>query len=337
MLIPSLGTEGLVGRMIPVPNTTPPPPPPPPPPPVGTQPSGFDLPTADLAKFTLVYIEDFNRPVAEGPVTTSGAAAPFDNLYGSQAHNDFAGVVQIKVGTYPSTFTDTSKRGRYGAAILSVAANSSIVRERIRYEAGWPRVSAMLPQLGNAIGAPHGARDVLGGAFELVWRSDVIPTYKFVPLLWPQSNHRQTSDGVGADGEIDWPECNQWNGSKISGFMHWQGDVSTDTKTEQTSYTSPTVVLADGNWHKTRTEWIPGVQSGAHPTRSIGGSVKWYLDDVLVKTITGSTDGVTGPFVPMHPMHWVIQQETHLGSTAIDQSATGFLDIDWMAFYSYNG
>jgi hypothetical protein len=332
MFIAASGAEGLIGRIIPVPNTTPPPPPPPPPPP--SQPSGFALPTADLPKFKLVYIEDFNRPVAEGALTTSGAAAPFDNVYGI-ANNDLAGGVPIKVGTYPSTFTDTSKRGRYGAAINSVAAGASIMREHIRYEAGWPRVSALLPQLGNLIGAPHGARDVLGGAFELVWRSDVINTYKFVPLLWPLSNHRQTADGVGADGEIDWPEANQFGGARIGGFSHWQGDVSTDTKTEQTSYTHPTKVLADGAWHKTRTEWIPGKQSSAHPTRSIGGSVTWYLDDVLVKTITGSTDGVTGPFIPMNPMHWVIQQETHLGSAAIDQTAHGFLDIDWMAFYSF--
>jgi hypothetical protein len=333
MMPSSFGTEALAqrtahGTFTPIPT-------PPPPPTPSTQPSGFALPTADLTNFTLVYIEDFDRPVAEGTLTTDGSPAPFDAVYGAQANNDFPGGVKIKVGTYPSTFDDTSNRGRYGAAILSVASGSSIVRERIRYEAGWPRVSAMLPNLGNLVGTPYSNRDVLGGAFELVWRSDVINTYKFVPLLWPLSNHRQTASGVDADGEIDWPESNQYGGSRIGGFMHWQGDVSTDTTTEQTSYTHPTKVLADGNWHKTRTEWIPGTQSSAHPTRSIGGSCKWYLDDVLVKTITGSSDGVTGPFIPMKPMHWVIQQETHLSSTAIDQTAHGYLDIDWMAYYSY--
>lgn len=306
---------------------------PPPPPPPGSQPSGFALPTADLPGFSLAYIEDFNRAVAEGPVTTTGAAAPFDGVY-SVPNNDLPGGVLIALGSYPSTYVDTSKRGKYGAAILSVASGASILRERVRYESGWPRVSGLIPRLGNLISAPYGANDVLGGAFELVWRSDVLNTYKLVPLLWPLSNHRQTPNGVGADGEIDWLEANLFGGDKIHGYMHWQGDVSTDSVTEQTSYTS-TVVAAGTGWHKTRTDWIPGVQSVAHPTRSIGGSVKWYLDDVLVKTITGSADGVTGPFVPMKPMHWVIQQETHLGAAAIDTTATGYVDIDWIAFYSY--
>jgi hypothetical protein len=135
MMPSSFGTEALAQRTAHG-AFTPTPPPPPPPPPPSTQPSGFALPTLDLANFSLVYIEDFDRTVAEGPLTTDGSPAPFDAVYGTQANNDLASGVKITISTYPSTFDDTSNRGRYGAAIASVPAGSSLLREHIRYEAG---------------------------------------------------------------------------------------------------------------------------------------------------------------------------------------------------------
>lgn len=311
-------------------------PPPVPPPPPATQPSGFALPTANLPGFTLRYIEDFGRPVPEGPVNDTGAKAPFDLLYGVEAHNDLPGGVPITIGTYPSPWDDTSNRGHYGAAIVSVTPGSSVARVHTRTEKGWPRVHAMYPRIGPLIGSPYGSRDVLGGAFELAWNCQNVQGRKFVPLLWAQGDHRQTPTGVGADGEIDWPEFNCFGLAKILGYVHWQGDVSTDTVTEQTRVLTDKVG-ADGKWHVTRTEHIPGKQSAAHPTRSIGGSVKLYLDDLLVGTVTGSKDGVTGPFIPETPMHWVLQYETSIGGPAIDPLAEGDLLIDWMAYYSLDG
>lgn len=322
--------EGIRGSVVPVPGSTTSTPP-------VTQPSGFALPTLDLPNFTLAYIEDFDRPVAESPLTTNGAASLFDGLYGVQPNNDLPGGIKTVIGAYPSSFLDSSKRGRYGTSILSVAEGSSVLQERIRYEAGWPRVCALVPRLGNVVpGVPYGTNDFLGGAIELVWRTDVVNSYKFVPLLWPYSNHSRTADGLNADGEIDFPEFNQYGGAHIGGFAHYQGDINTDNITEQSSYGSATVVGAGSGWHKTRTEWIAGVPSVAHPTRSIGGSIRFVLDDVVVKTIIGSPDGVTPPFIPEHPMHWVIQQETNLSGLAVDTSATGNLSIDWLAFYYYH-
>lgn len=299
------------------------------------QPSGFALPSSNLPDFTLAYIEDFNRPVEEGPLTTDGTSSPFDGVYGTQAHNDLAGGVPTVIGAYPSTFLDSSKHGRYGTAICSVAEGSSILQERIRFEAGWPRVCALVPRLGNCVpGIPYGPNDFLGGATEIAWRISIMPTYKVVPLYWPKSNHSRTVDGVGADGENDFPEFNTTSTAKVGGFLHEQGTLSGTVV--QTGFSSPTVVGAGTGWHKTRSEWYPAIPYAGNPIHSVGGACRYWLDDLLLKFLPGSVDGVARPWVPMNPMHLVIQQETALSGT-VDTTVIGLFEIDWIAFYTWNG
>jgi beta-glucanase (GH16 family) len=60
------------------------------------------------------------------------------------------------------------------------------------------------------------------------------------------------------------------------------------------------------------TEWTPSY-------------VKFYLDGALLGTSTSR--------IPNTPMHWVLQTETQVSSTAPDNATQGHVYVDWAAVY----
>jgi hypothetical protein len=136
------------------------------------------------------------------------------------------------------------------------------------------------------------------GRYAVRFTADPLPRYKTAWLLWPDSNTWPR------DGEIDFPEGNL--DSNICAFMHHQGATSggdQDAFCSQTRYTG---------WHTAVTEWTPS-------------SVKFYLDGALLGTSTSR--------IPNTPMHWVLQTETQVSSTAPDNATQGHVYVDWAAVY----
>jgi hypothetical protein len=136
------------------------------------------------------------------------------------------------------------------------------------------------------------------GRYAVRFTADPLPRYKTAWLLWPDSNTWPR------DGEIDFPEGNL--DQNICAYMHHQGGTSggdQDAFCSQTRYTG---------WHTAVTEWTPSY-------------VKFYLDGALLGTSTSR--------IPNTPMHWVLQTETQVSSTAPDNATQGHVYVDWAAVY----
>jgi beta-glucanase (GH16 family) len=137
------------------------------------------------------------------------------------------------------------------------------------------------------------------GRYVIRFRSDPVPGYKTAWLLWPDS------EVWPRDGEIDFPEASL-NGT-IGGFVHYQGATS---GSDQAAF--GTNVTYTG-WHTAVIDWLPT-------------GVTLELDGQVVGQTTTRT--------PNTPMHWVLQTETDTGGPAPSATASGNVQIDWVAVYS---
>lgn len=199
-------------------------------------------------------------------------------------------------------YTDTKKRGHYETNNLS--ADGGMLRYHVHTTAdGIHHVGAIIPTL-SAKDAAHGAYgSVSGGRFAVRWRSSRLPTYKVAWLLWPKDSDWPKN------GEIDFPECSLDGASTIHGFMHRQGATVGSDQDSVSTTAKPT------DWHTCVTEWV------------MGQSCKFFLDGLLIKTVRDR--------VPATPMRWTLQTETSLDTTKpIDNSAAGYVDIDWLAYWA---
>jgi beta-glucanase (GH16 family) len=143
-----------------------------------------------------------------------------------------------------------------------------------------------------------GGNDFRYGRYVVRFRSDPVPGYKVAWLLWPESNVWPR------DGEIDFPEGNLTD--QICAFIHRQGATRTS---DQHEFCSGGRFSA---WHTAVTEWRPG-------------RADFILDGQVVGSATTR--------IPNTPMHWVLQTETQLDETHPSPSATGHVQIDWVAVY----
>ena len=112
-------------------------------------------------------------------------------------------------------------------------------------------------------------------------------------MVWPSSN-------VWGDGEIDYPEGN-FEGT-LQVFHHGVGCVqcyAADSYNTGASWR---------DWHVATTEWTPT-------------SVKYYLDEVLIKTVTHD--------IPINNHRFTIQIAPNASN-----SLTGNFYIDWVAVYT---
>ncbi len=139
------------------------------------------------------------------------------------------------------------------------------------------------------------------GRYAIRFRADSVKGYKTAWLLWPDSNTWPR------DGEIDFPEGNL--DAKISAFLHKQGATS---GSDQDAFNTQTTF---GSWHTAIIEWGPA-------------ATRFILDGTVIGTSTSR--------IPNTPMHWVIQTETALDGSTPANSASGHVQIDWVAVWSYN-
>jgi len=141
----------------------------------------------------------------------------------------------------------------------------------------------------------------LYGRFAVRWRADSVPGYKVAWLLWPNSEN-------WSDGEIDFPEGDL--GGNIDGFSHdVNGNPASNAWSIQTGKSSK-------DWHTTVIEWSPN-------------KLRYIIDGVAYETTNKAA-------IPQKAMHWVLQTETQLSSTAPSATAKGHVEIDWVAAYKLN-
>jgi hypothetical protein len=234
------------------------------------------MPTGTLVSngttWTQVYAEDFLTDAALGAVAST----------------------YPKMGFYQSG-KDTSGYGQYAPnQVLSVS--DSNLDFHLRSVNGQPLAASILPD--NY--APHTHARV-----SIRYRADSITGYKFVGMLWPNSN-------VWNDGEIDWPEGNL-NGkvrpaSAIAGTLG-QG------KSGGPIFLPPKEMFAatdQTQFHVATTEWT-------------SSAVRFYWDDTLIATVSQG--------VPSKPMRVTLQAETWINQGAPSTSSDGHVDIDWITIY----
>ncbi len=134
------------------------------------------------------------------------------------------------------------------------------------------------------------------GMYSVRFRSDAVPGYKGVFLLWPD-------DGV--HGEVDFPEANL--DDNLKGFLHLTaGGLVVGRWTSGSSWTT---------WHTATVQWTP---------------------DSLTFSLDGTVIGVDTANVPQTPMHWDLRAESELqGAPKPPPGAAGTMQIDWATVYSY--
>jgi hypothetical protein len=238
--------------------------------PSGTCPSGVCAPTTDAPGWRRVFVDDFTTDVPTG---------------------QFPAAVESRWGAYADGWTDTSGKGTYmPSKVLSV--HGGVLDWFIRTEGGRHLVSAPWPKVPGGTG-PKGGH--LTGRYEIRFRADRMPGYKFVSLLWPDR------DDNLRDGEIDFPEGDL--DEPFMAFTHHAGASSGD----------------DQDWFATgadATTWHTAV------IERTAGSVTYFLDG---KQIGRSTNRL-----PVGEMGWVLQAETSLANPT-GAAAQGHLYVDWVA------
>jgi chitodextrinase len=224
-----------------------------------------------------------------------------DNFPYNVSQGNFPAGTNGKWSAYPDGWHDTSGNGTYNCTKVC-SVHNGMLDMWIHSENGAHYVAVPFPKLpaseSTAGDGLSGGNGLQYGRYAVRFTADPLPRYKTAWLLWPDSNTWPR------DGEIDFPEGNL--DSNICAFMHHQGATSggdQDAFCSQTRYTG---------WHTAVTEWTPS-------------SVKFYLDGTLLGNSTSR--------IPNTPMHWVLQTETQLSSTAPDNSTQGHVYVDWAAVY----
>lgn len=239
----------------------------------------------------------------------SGQAMPTANLTGwkliftddfttNVALGSWPGPYATKWRGYPEPYLDTSKHGMYSPPRTHSVANS-MLDIYIHSEGTQRYVGAPEPKINYATNGPRGQ---IYGRYAIRMRADPMHLYKVAYLLWPDSN-------ANVEGEIDFPETD-YDGTKIGAYSH---DVNGVHSHNAFAASTP------GNlqtWHTFIVEWKPG-------------SVKFMMDATVLGTATSTLA------IPVTPMHWVIQNETALGSSSPALTVSGHVQIDWVAVWAY--
>ena len=214
---------------------------------------------------------------------------------------EFPESVLERWGAYPAEWNDTSGNGMYDAHRV-VSIENGVLKMHLHTQDGQPLVSVPYPRLPGRpveIGEPH-KNGQLYGRYAIRFRADPVEGYKTAWLLWPDS------EVWPRDGEIDFPEGDL--DSTIHAFMHRQNGTAPNDQDEFNTTARYT------EWHTAVTEWKPG-------------EVRFLLD--------GEVIGVSTERIPNTPMHYVIQTETVLSGVIPPPSASGDVEIDWVALYEY--
>jgi len=278
------GTWTLVGTIasftVPVataPTPTPTPTPTPPATPPAT-PSASTMPVGDLPGWRQVFTEDFLTPVPVGSFATS--------VYGSRWFGY-------------SGYQDTSGNGWYDPARV-ISVKDGALDWYVHTADGKHRVAAMVPRV------PATRWGQTYGRYSFRFRSDALPRYKFVAILWPDSDN-------WGEGEIDFPEVNNLvAGNAIYANRYSPGNLTTKQPGPANRFTT-TVDAAGTGWHVATIDWAPG-------------SLTFYLDGATLGTFTQG--------VPSTSFHLVFQVETDAHGAIPLDSTSGHLQVDWVTMYS---
>ena len=208
----------------------------------------------------------------------------------------FPASVRAKWWAYPDGWPDTSGNGEYYPSTV-LSEEGSILNMHLHTADGIHMVAAPVPLLPkqDTVGSEGGLEY---GRYVIRFRADAISGYKTAWLLWPESEN-----GL-KDGEIDFPEGNLTG--NIDAFMHWQNGTS--GKSHDAYMTDITYTV----WHTAEIDWTPT-------------SVTFLLDGVKVGESTAK--------IPDTPMHWVLQTETSTVGPVPTNTASGNVQVDWVAVY----
>jgi hypothetical protein len=237
-------------------------------------------------------------------VNPSGVALPIGDVKGWKQvlTEDFT--AQVPLGSWPGPYT--GKFGDYASPDTAAASEGTNSRwdapQTVSVGSGMADYylhTSAGTTLSAAIFPENHSQ--LYGRYVVRMRADAVPGYKTAFLLWPDS------EVWPRDGEIDFPEGDLTG--LVGGATHYQGGTSVASQDvfEGLNYTYT-------DWHTYVIEWTPT-------------AVTYLIDGTVVHTTTKN--------VPSTPMHWVLQSERCLGGCSAPASASGHLQIDWVAMYSY--
>jgi hypothetical protein len=211
---------------------------------------------------------------------------------------DFAGD-DVALGDFPEqaaawdaylTGPDSSGHGWYSPHDV-VSIENGILTERIHTADGRHKVAAILPKYPQTTYNRYAMRI----------RMDSMPGYKFVGLLWPNSN-----PDPNLEGEIDWVEKNT-DSDAAGGYLHPKGGGP-----EQWCK----VTSDDTVWHVYEIEHSP---------------------NLLVYFRDGVETFRTDIKVPNTRMHWVLQTETAMGTAPPPaDDVAGVVQVDWVVVWHYD-
>lgn len=254
---------------------------------VNLGPSGVAVPQSDLTGWRMIFNDGFDTNVPLGQFPVPGG----------------------KWGAYPNTYKDTSKNGTYDPQKTISVANSVMNIHMFTDSTGVVRVAAPVPYIQPPVQEKWPGQ--LYGRYSVMARfPDLMPGFKVAWLLWPDvgTNTTGSPDGIGGNGEIDFPEHGLGQQTHTQGFMHKQNaTVGND------QYATGNIAVATNGWHEYTIEW--------------SANLCRFLIDGVVKG--SSTDRV-----PKTQMHWVIQCETQLSGGKPLPNVQGDIEIDWVAIWA---
>jgi beta-glucanase (GH16 family) len=244
------------------------------------------MPVGNLPGWNQIYADDF-----AGTITTSSGTV-------TEPAN-------IPIGGFPNAnwtdygvITDTSRLG-WRDAPETVSQSGGLLDIYMHTDSQGRHVGACLLPAAAGVSHSHGQ---LYGRYTIRMRADSVAGYKFVFLLWPDS------EIWPADGEIDFPEANL-NATQSGGATHYQNGTSGN---DQDWFVVPGYNY--GQWHTYTIQWT-------------ASALDYYIDGNLVHATTTR--------IPDTPMHPVIQAETVTdGSGAPSSAASGHIQMDWFVAYA---
>jgi hypothetical protein len=195
------------------------------------------------------------------------------------------------MGVYDG-FADTSGHGLYDPARVLSVSNGDL-DFWLHSEDGQPLVSTVMPD----DYAPH-SRVIVS----IRYKTTDTPGYKFVGILWPESDDWN-------QGEVDWPEGDLDGAARpasaIPGTLSAVGmlwDEAVERSTDVPQY--------DG-YNVATTVWNDGV-------------VQFWWNGILVSQSYEA--------VPTQPLRVTLQAETAIGEP-VPTSASGHVDVDWVSIW----
>lgn len=241
----------------------------------GTPDADGETEFTDLDDWTLVFAEEFDVDVALGHILDGSPDAyhTADNRY----------------TFYKSSWTDTTGHGHYDPSIVSI--HDSMLDIAIQTRDGFPRVCAFTP---HPPGSTSKGGLTTGGRFFARIMTDLLPSYKGVPMWW-------ADDSV--HGEFDGPESNL--NATPKAYMHPTAGISTG----QVIFTYPPGTSWQ-DWHDYECAWtadgdveyfLDGVSIGSTPTpAAIDGTLPLHCNMQFETQLVYSTAGIPSPSVSGH-------------------------------------